>query len=194
MAYKIIIADNSPAALEALRMAFMDSSYDVYSFTNGEEVIKSIPHIEPEACVLGISLKKKGGLEVGRTIRESKDYKDIPILFLIGAYKELDKEKISKIPNQGLFREPFDSMEVARKVRNLIQEDNGLDTLPEEPSLDEMAEMERRFQRRVEAVERNISGKIRNIVKKEIYEAVKEFEKRVKAAILREIKHKYHPK
>jgi DNA-binding response OmpR family regulator len=188
MAYKLIIADNSPAALETLRLAFMDSSYDVYTFTNGEEVIKSIPHIEPDAFVLGISLKEKGGLEIGKYIRESEDYKDVPIIFLIGAYEELDKEKVSKIPNQGIFREPFDSVELARKVRSFIQGDDGLDTLPEEPSFDEIAEIERKFQKRLDAVDKNMSSKMRNIVKKEIYEAMKEFEKRVKAAVLREIK------
>jgi len=188
MAYKLIIAEKSPSALEALRMAFTDSGFDVYTFTNGEEVIKSIPHIEPDAFILGISLKKKEGIEVGKYIRDSKDYKDIPILFLVGAYKELDKEKVSKIPNQGIFREPFDSGEVVRKVRSLIQGDDGLDTLPEEPSFDERAEIEKSFQRKLDAVEKNMSGKVRNIVKKEIYEAVKELEKRVKVGILREIK------
>ncbi|MGM0465042.1 MAG: response regulator [Acidobacteriota bacterium] len=188
MAYKLIIADNSPAALETLRMAFIDSSYDVYTFTNGEEVIKSIPHIEPDAFILGLSLKEKGGLEIGKYIRESEDYKDIPIVFLIGAYKELDMQNLSKIPNQGIFREPFDSEEVVRKLKSLIQGDNGLDTLPEEPAMDETAELERKFQKRLDAIEKNMTGKMRNIVKKEIYEAIKEFEKRVKAAVLREIK------
>lgn len=188
MAYKLIIADNSPAALEALRMAFMDLSHDVYTFTNGEEVIKSIPHIEPDAFVLGISLKEKGGLEIGKYIRESEDYKDTPIIFLIGAYKELDQEKISKIPNQGIFREPFDSMEVVSKVKSLIKGDDGLDTLPEEPSFDEIPEIERKFRKRLDAIEKNMKYEMRNIVKKEIYEAMKEFEKRIKAAVLREIK------
>ncbi|MFO7979325.1 MAG: response regulator [Candidatus Aminicenantes bacterium] len=188
MTYKLIIADNSPAALETLRMAFIDSSYDVYTFTNGEEVIKSIPHIEPDAFILGLSLKEKGGLEIGKYIRESEDYKDIPIVFLIGAYKELDMQNLSKIPNQGIFREPFDSEEVVRKLKSLIQGDNGLDTLPEEPAMDETAELERKFQKRLDAIEKNMTGKMRNIVKKEIYEAIKEFEKRVKAAVLREIK------
>lgn len=188
MAYKLIVADNSPAALETLRMAFIDSSYDVYTFTNGEEVIKSIPHIEPDAFVLGLSLKEKGGLEIGKYIRESEDYKDIPILFLIGAYKELDMQNLSKIPNQGIFREPFDSEEVVQKLKSLIQGDNGLDTLPEEPAMDEIAELERKFQKRLDSIEKNMTGKMRNIVKKEIYEAIKEFEKRVKAAVLREIK------
>jgi two-component system, sensor histidine kinase and response regulator len=188
MAYKLIVADNSPAALETLRMAFIDSSYDVYTFTNGEEVIKSIPHIEPDAFVLGLSLKEKGGLEIGKYIRESEDYKDIPILFLIGAYKELDMQNLSKIPNQGIFREPFDSEEVVQKLKSLIQGDNGLDTLPEEPAMDEIAELERKFQKRLDAIEKNMTGKMRNIVKKEIYEAIKEFKKRVKAAVLREIK------
>lgn len=188
MTYKLIIADNSPAALETLRMAFIDSSYDVYTFTNGEEVIKSIPHIEPDAFILGLSLKEKGGLEIGKYIRESDDYEDIPIVFLIGAYKELDMQNLSKIPNQGIFREPFDSEEVVRKLKSLIQGDNGLDTLPEEPAMDETAELERKFQKRLDAIEKNMTGKMRNIVKKEIYEAIKEFEKRVKAAVLREIK------
>jgi len=188
MAYKLIIADNSPAVLEVLRMVFMDSSYDVYTFTNGEEVIKSIPHIEPDAFVLGLSLKEKGGIEVGKYVKESDDYKETPIIFLIGAYEELDKEKLSKIPHQGIFREPFDSDELARKVKTHVQGDNGLDTFPEEPAFDETAEMERKFQKRLDALEKNMNDKMRNIVKKEIYEAVKEFEKRVKAALLKEIK------
>jgi len=93
-----------------------------------------------------------------------------------------------KIPNQGVFWEPFDSGEVVRKVKNLLQGEEGVDTLPEEPSFDEIEELRREFQKRVDAVEKNITSKMRNVVKKEIYEVAKELEKRVKAGILEEIK------
>ncbi|MFW6123940.1 MAG: response regulator [Acidobacteriota bacterium] len=188
MAYKLIIADNSPAVLETLRLSFIDSGYDVYTFSNGDEVMKSIPHIEPDAFILGVFLKGKSGFEIGKYIRESEDYKDIPILFLIGAYKELDREKLSQVPYQGIFREPFDSVEVAQKAKSLIEGDNGLDTFPEEPAFDDAAEIERKFQKRLDAIEKNMTSKMRNMVKKEIYEAEKELEKRIKAAILKEMK------
>jgi DNA-binding response OmpR family regulator len=188
MAYKIIVADRSTSALEALRLAFMDSGYDVCTFSDGEEVIKSIPHIEPDGFLLGLSLKGKGGLEVGEYIKESKDYDRIPIIFLAGAFEEVDEERLSKIPNQGVFWEPFDSGEVALKIKNLLEGKDGVDTLPEEPSFSEIEELRREVQKRVDAVEKNISSKMRNVVKKEIYEAVKELEKRVKAGILEEIK------
>ena len=188
MAQKIIIADRSISALEALRLAFMDSGFDVYTFSNGEEVIKSIPHIEPDAFLIGVSLKGKGGLEVGEYIKESKDYDSFPVVFLASAFEDIDEERLSKIPNQGVFREPFDSGEVARKIRNLLGGEEGVDTLPEEPSFDEVEEIRREFQKRVDAVEKNISGKMRNVVMKEIYEVAKELEKRIKAGILEEIK------
>jgi len=188
MAYKLIVADKSPAALEALRLALMDSGYDVYTFSNGEEVIKSLPHIEPDAFLLGISLKGKPGLEVGEYIKESKDYDTIPIVFLAGVFEEVDEERMSKIPNQGIIWAPFDSGEVARKIKNLLEGEEGVDTLPEEPSFDEIEEIKREFQKRVDALEKNISGKMRNIVKKEIYEVAKELEKRIKAGILEDIK------
>ena len=188
MAYKIIVADRSTSVLETLRLAFMDSGYDVYTFSNGEEAIKSIPHIEPDAFLLGLSLKGKGGLEVGEYIKGSKDYDSIPIIFLAGAFEEVDEERLLKIPNQGVFWEPFDSGEVVRKVKNLLQGEEGVDTLPEEPSFDEIEELRREFQKRVDAVEKNITSKMRNVVKKEIYEVAKELEKRVKAGILEEIK------
>lgn len=188
MAQKIIIADRSISALEALRLALMDSGYDVYTFSNGEEVIKSLPHIQPDALLLGISLKGKPGLEVGEYIKESKDYDDIPLVFLAGIFEEVDEERMSKIPNQGVFREPFDSGEVARKIKSLLEGEEGVDTLPEEPSFDEIEEIRREFQKRVDALEKNISSKMRNVVKKEIYEVSKELEKRIKAGILEKIK------
>jgi DNA-binding response OmpR family regulator len=188
MAYKIIIADQSRSVLEVLHLAFLSSGYDIYTFMNGEEVIKSIPHIEPDAFLIGISLKEKGGLEVGKYIKESKDYKDLPIIFLIGAFMELDEEKISKIPHQGLIREPFDSGEVVGKVKSLLEGDKGLDTLPEDPSYNEIEEIERMFQKRLDAVKKNMDCRIRDAVRKEIYEAVNELEKRIKAGILGEIK------
>jgi len=188
MAYKIIIADQSRSVLEVLHLAFLGSGYDIYTFMNGEEVIKSIPHIEPDAFLIGISLKEKGGLEVGKYIKESKDYKDLPVIFLVGAFRELDEEKISKIPHQGVIREPFDSGEVVGKVKNLLEGDKGLDTLPEDPSYNEIEEIERIFQKRLDAVKKNMDSRIRDAVRKEIYEAVNELEKRVKAGILGEIK------
>ncbi|MBD3414063.1 MAG: response regulator [Candidatus Aminicenantes bacterium] len=187
MAYKAIIADTSRSVTEALRTAFLESGFDVYSFSNGEEVITSIPHIGPDAFVLGISLEEKGGIEVAKFLRDSKDHSDVPVIFLINAFEELDEDKISNIPHHGLFRVPFDSGEVARRIRSFLEEEQGMDTLPEEPSLDEIAEIERSVQKRLDAAEKIMSTQIRNIVKKEIYEAAKEVEKRVKAGVLKEL-------
>ncbi len=188
MRYKVIIGDSSLSALEALRMALVDLGFDVYTFSNGNELTASIPHVDPDAFVLGISLEEKGGFEVGEYIAESSDYGNIPIIFLIGAFEGLDEEKISRIPHHGLFREPFDSGEVARSVKSLMEQEKGMDTLPEEPSFDEIVDMERKIQKQLDAAEKNMNSKIRNIVKKEIYEAAKELEKRVKAGVIREIK------
>jgi hypothetical protein len=83
---------------------------------------------------------------------------------------------------------PFDSGEVVQTIQDLLIREQGVNTLPEEPSFDEAEEMDRKFQKRLDAVEKKMSGQIRNVVKKEIYEAVKEVEKRVKAGVLKEIK------
>jgi len=182
MAYKIIVADSSPSLLETVRIVFKDSSYELYSFSDGEELLKQIDKINPDVIVIGLSLPKKDGYDVAGRLKAREKFKSTPLILLQGAFEDLNREKISNLSYEEIIKKPVDSEKLASMIKGFLEKSSEPQTLPEEPLLDGSlpAEWNPELERKVEEV-----------VRREILDVERELEKRVRARIIADIKGKF---
>jgi len=170
MAYRILVADSSPSALKALHMAFQNSHYDLYTSTDGSEVMGLLPQVNPDAIVLGLSLPHADGYELALQIRRMEEFARTPLVY---------DEIVTK---------PFDSEELAHRIRTLISGTRDPESLPEEPG---PARVEDRV---TEAAlpgtlhEHVPDDMMRSQIKQEILAMERELEKRITARVKAEIK------
>ncbi len=91
---RLLIVDDDPLVLDALRETFIDE-YDIISAASGPEALEFIrADAEIDAIVLDIKMAKMDGLETASRIKELNA--DIPIIFHTGypgSYSEEDIEK-----------------------------------------------------------------------------------------------------
>jgi DNA-binding response OmpR family regulator len=179
MPYKLLVAHSSPSVMKAILLAFPEPDYEVYPFKSGVEVMQELNQIAPDAILLSLSLHQENGFEIGRYLKEQEKFKQIPLILFYGAFETVREENTAGFIYDELVQEPFDSERLVQTILELIEKRKGPQTLPEEPDLDsDPLEGERIV----------MDEDIKEFVRKEIYDAEKELEKRIRARVLAEVK------
>ncbi|PIP21232.1 MAG: response regulator [Candidatus Omnitrophica bacterium CG23_combo_of_CG06-09_8_20_14_all_40_11] len=80
---KILIIDDDPDIVEAMKVVLESSHYEVSIAKNGEEGIKRTKLDRPNLIILDVMMESMDkGFDVARDLKKDKNYKDIPILML----------------------------------------------------------------------------------------------------------------
>ncbi len=188
MAYRVLIADSSPSALKALHLAFQDSHYDLYTTGDGGEVMGLLRQVKPDAIVLGLSLPRIDGYELALQLRGMKEFERIPLLLLQAAFEELEEDRLAELDCDEIVSKPFDSEELAHKIRTLISGTRDPESLPEEP---EPVRAEDPVPESIPAgpsPEPMREDQMKQQIKQEVFEMERELEKRIAARVKAEIK------
>ena len=179
MSYKLIIAHNSPSVHKAIRLAFPEQEYEIYSFKDGIEVMQELNQIKPDAILMSLSLQEEEGYEIGRYLKSQEKFKQIPLIVLYGAFEGLNEERVESLVYDELVQEPFDSEKLVRVVFDLIEKRRGPQTLPEEPGYDDLP---------LPSAQIELDARVKDLVRREIVEVERELEKRIRARILSDLK------
>lgn len=179
MPYKLLVAHSSPSVMKALLAAFPRPEYEVHQFKSGVEVMQELNQIDPDVILLSLSLHEENGYEIGRYLKGQEKFKQIPLILFHGAFETVLEETKEGSSYDVLVQEPFDSQKLAQTTLELIERRKGPQTLPEEPVLDGESYREERIV---------LDEDIKEHVRKEIYEAERELEKRIYARVLAELK------
>ena len=183
MPFKIFAADSSPSALKALHLAFQDSNYDLYTSEDGIEALEILMQVDPDAIVLGLSLPRRDGYEIGDFLKKGEQFKDKPLILLQDAFQEPDEEKLKSLKYDKIFKKPFDSEEVAAAIRKLVGETKTPDTLPEEPDVQEVRENTPEVDSAHMDAGKDLEEAVMEKVRQEILQMERELEKRIVARL-----------
>lgn len=133
--FKLIAADCSPSILSAIQAALPEAEFEIFSFSDGTEVIKALDRIKPDILLLNLFLKARDGYEVCHFINSHDHFQKIPLFLLKGAFEPVDEERLSGLKYWGMIEEPFDSKILALKIREAVEGGDEPQILPEEPVL-----------------------------------------------------------
>jgi DNA-binding response OmpR family regulator len=135
MAYTILIADDSAAAVRAAQAALPEPEFEVRTAADGAKAARSIEEDMPNALLAALSLPAKDGYELGVFLRSRPEAKTTVLLFLRGAVETLDVGRLAVIDHDGVVSKPFDGQSLAELIRRAIERRRELPSLPEEPTL-----------------------------------------------------------
>jgi DNA-binding response OmpR family regulator len=196
MAYKLIVADGSPLVQKVVQMAFGEPDFEVHAFEDGLEALQALGQINPDAVLLGLSLARRDGYEVGRYLRSREDFKKTALVLLKNAFEPLDQEKMRGLDCDEIISKPFDSEKLALTVREIIDRKKGPHSFPEESLLDEAQapgarplfdDSEFAPPEVVPAPGDEMEEKVRRMLRDEILSMERELEKRLKASLRAEM-------
>ena len=125
---KILIIDDDPDIVEAMKVVLESKNYEVAIAKSGEEGLKRAKQGKPDLIILDVMMESMDkGFDVSRALKKDKDNRDIPVLMLT-AIKEktglgFEKEAGDPdwLPVDGYCEKPLNPEELILKVGLLLR-------------------------------------------------------------------------
>ncbi|MEE9202970.1 MAG: response regulator transcription factor [Dehalococcoidia bacterium] len=118
MGRKILVVEDEPALLEALRYNFSREGYQVVTASDGAEALERARQERPDVIVLDLMLPKLDGLEVCRILRRDMT---VPILMLTARGEEVDRVVGLELGADDYVTKPFSLRELLARVRAMLR-------------------------------------------------------------------------
>jgi len=130
---KILIVDDDPDIVEAMRMVLEVQNFEVHSAINGTEGLRKVKEINPDLTILDVMMDQlTEGFQVAYRLKnappgsEYEPFSKIPILMLTSlgkrAYMNFNPEKDKEsLPVEILLEKPVPAELLIEKVRSLLK-------------------------------------------------------------------------
>ncbi len=127
---KILVIEDDPDMVTALRMPLESHGYEVFTATTGEEGLQKVKEIEPDLIILDVMMETTtAGFQVSLQLRspdpesEYADYRDIPILMLTAIHTTTSLRfgpDEAYLPVDDFVDKPIDPDVLLEKVEKLV--------------------------------------------------------------------------
>lgn len=123
----ILVVDDEPQLLRALRINLRARGYDVHVAPNGTEALRIAAAHPPDVVVLDLGLPDMDGTEVVAGLR---GWTEVPILVLSGRSDSHDKVEALDAGADDYVTKPFGMDELLARLRAMLRRSGGKDDLP----------------------------------------------------------------
>jgi two-component system KDP operon response regulator KdpE len=117
----VLVVDDEPAMLRALRINLRVRKYDVTTASTGREALAEARRRPPDAVILDLGLPDVGGIEV---IRELRGWSRAPVIVLSGRTGPGDKIAALDAGADDYVTKPFSMEELLARLRAALRRDD----------------------------------------------------------------------
>ena len=117
---RILIAEDEPNIVEALRFLLRRAGYDVEHVDDGEramERLKAPP--PPDLLILDVMLPSRNGFEILKMVRAEPVIAELPVVMLTAKGQSHDRRVAAEIGANVFLTKPFSNAQVVNEVRRL---------------------------------------------------------------------------
>ena len=115
----IVEDDNNISEIESF--ALKNSGYITEVFETGKVFFKHLQNKKPDIVLLDIMLPDMDGLEILKKMKNTPDYKKIPVIMVTAKTTEIDKVKGLDLGADDYISKPFGIMELISRVKALLR-------------------------------------------------------------------------
>ena len=124
---RILIADDDPQLLRALRITLTAKGYDIFTAVNGADAIAAAVDHRPDIFLLDLGMPELDGIEVIHGIR---GWSEAPILVVSGRTGAADKVEALDAGADDYVTKPFSVEELLARIRALTRRVSSPDNNP----------------------------------------------------------------
>jgi two-component system, OmpR family, KDP operon response regulator KdpE len=124
---RVLVCDDEPQILRALKVILRDAGYEAVSAGSGEEALDLAAVKPPEAAILDLMLPDIDGVEVTRRLRE---WSEMPILVLSAVGEEDRKVEALAAGADDYVTKPFGPRELIARLEAALRRAQPEDTEP----------------------------------------------------------------
>ena len=120
MSRKVLLIEDEPNIIEAVRFLLSRDGFDVSTHSDGATAIETIVQMEPDLIILDMMLPGLSGMDILRQLRERETMQSLPVLMLTARGQSRDRETAEKAGVNRFMTKPFSNAEVLTAVRDLL--------------------------------------------------------------------------
>lgn len=111
---RVLVVDDEPQILRALRAALKGHGYDVQTAADGEEALDLLSLHPPDVVILDLVMPGKSGFDV---VQEVRTWSRVPIIVLSARGEERDKVIALDLGADDYLTKPFSMNELLARIR-----------------------------------------------------------------------------
>ncbi len=116
----LLIVDDTEINIEVL-LNTLDETYSVRVATDGRSALRAVNQNRPDLILLDVVMPGMSGFEVCRRLKENKDTKDIPVIFLTSLSEPFDEGQGLALGAADYISKPFTPELVTARIRNNLE-------------------------------------------------------------------------
>ena len=117
----ILVVDDTPAYLDALRTLLKENGYRVRPVTNGRLALGAVEQQRPDLILLDVEMPELNGFETCERLRADERFRDIPVIFLSSLAATDDKVRAFASGGVDYVTKPFQPQEVIARVETHLR-------------------------------------------------------------------------
>ena len=120
MSKRILIADDEPSIVAALRFLLESEGYEVHIARDGKEAVRIVEDANPDLVLLDVMMPVKSGYEICQWIRDRPDRRHAKIIMLSAKGRDAEVAKGLAFGADVYVTKPFSTRELKNAIRELL--------------------------------------------------------------------------
>jgi two-component system alkaline phosphatase synthesis response regulator PhoP len=125
MAKKILLVDDDPKFVDAIKVILDGAGYDVEVAYDGNEGWKKMVECNPDLIILDVMMPGKDGFELCAEIKADEKWREVPVILLTAVGDHIPTTKYSiadglNIEAEDYIPKPVEPAKLLKQVRDLI--------------------------------------------------------------------------
>jgi CheY-like chemotaxis protein len=121
MKKKALVVDDNKNNLMLEKDILEVAGFEVFEAENAAGGIAIARKVKPDIIIMDVRLPDMRGSEAARILREDKETRDIPIVFVTASVMVGEKEEINAITNSGFIGKPINTRTFANEISQFIK-------------------------------------------------------------------------
>lgn len=121
MVKKILVVEDSPMTRSLIVSALEEvGDYTIIEAANGFQALRKLPEVSPDLVITDINMPDINGLEVVRFVKQSENFKHIPVIIVTTEGRDVDKERGLRLGADKYLVKPFQPAQLQQFVQELL--------------------------------------------------------------------------
>jgi two-component system, OmpR family, aerobic respiration control protein ArcA len=117
----ILVIEDDETMRAAMKKIFEMDGFNVKLAADGAELATLLDSVTPDLILLDIGLPWLNGYELGQLLKEHRDLKKIPLVFVSGKTSDEDVRKAFEIGADDFIKKPFEIEKLKKTVATLLK-------------------------------------------------------------------------
>ncbi|MEM0947314.1 MAG: response regulator [Pseudomonadota bacterium] len=119
MAGRVLLIEDEPNIIEAIRFILSRDGWAVDVHSDGATATEAVAQRGPDLVILDVMLPNRSGYDILADLRSVETTRDLPVLMLTARGQDKDREMAERAGASRFMTKPFSNADVLSSVREL---------------------------------------------------------------------------